>query len=412
MKYSNAKAEFSARLKYSLLLSLKSIFLFLISCTTEGHSQVESLGIELEKPNEIVVAAERLPAYLELLNGKRVGVVANQTSLVQNVHLVDTLIASGVDVTKVFAPEHGFRGKADAGEEIQDNLDAKTGLPIISLYGKNKKPYPKQLEDIDAVIFDIQDVGVRFYTYISTLHYVMEACAENGKQLIVLDRPNPNGNYIDGPVLDTNFRSFVGMHPIPIVYGMTLGEVAKMILGEKWIKGDLDLKVIELENYSHESFYELPVYPSPNLRTTASIWLYPSLCLFEGTVVSVGRGTEHPFEQYGHPKFPDSLYGFTPQPSYGASNPKLNGKKCFGYLLAKEDLERPTQFELRYLRQAAIYLKQNEFIDNMRFFNLLAGNNVLAEQLLNDVPEQEIRNSWEPSLTAFKKLRQKYLLYD
>lgn len=412
MKYSNAKAGFSSRLKYSLLLSLKSILLFLMSCTTEGHSQTEPVQQVMKDSVEIKIAANRLSEYIHLLKGKRVGVVANQTSLVDQTHLVDTLLSLGVSVKKVFAPEHGFRGSADAGEEIADNVDSRTGLPIISLYGKNKKPYPDQLSDIDVVIFDIQDVGVRFYTYISTLHYVMEACGENEKKVIVLDRPNPNGNYVDGPVLDTNFRSFVGMHQIPIVYGMTIGEVAKMIEGEKWISKDVDLEVITLENYEHEMRYDLPVAPSPNLRTTASIWLYPSLCLFEGTVVSVGRGTEFPFEQFGHPNFPDSLHSFTPQPSYGASSPKLNDKKCFGYYLSDDKLARPNKFEIKHLQTAVKFLKGKEFIDNQRFFNLLAGNDKLADQLINGISEEDIRASWEPELAAFKNRREKYLLYD
>lgn len=411
MKYSNAKAGFSSRLKYSLLLSLKSILLFLMSCTTDSHSQTEPVQQVVAEPLEIKVAANRLSEYLDQLKGKRVGIVANQTSLVDETHLVDTLLSLGVDVKKVFAPEHGFRGSADAGEEIADNVDSRTGLPIISLYGKNKKPYPEQLSDVDVVVFDIQDVGVRFYTYISTLHYVMEACGESDKQVIVLDRPNPNGSYVDGPVLDTNFRSFVGMHEIPIVYGMTIGEVAKMIEGEKWISTDVDLEVIALENYAHDMSYDLPVAPSPNLRTTASIWLYPSLCLFEGTVVSVGRGTDAPFEQFGHPDFPDSLYSFTPKPSYGASKPKLNNEKCYGYKLSSEELSRPSQFDLNYLQLAVGHLKGKEFIDNRRFFNLLAGNNELADQLINEVSESEIRASWEPGLSEFKKMREKYLLY-
>lgn len=412
MKYSNAKAGFSSRLKYSLLLSLKSLFLFLISCTSDSHSQVGENKIVPTDNLEIVTGAERISVYLPELENKRVGIVANQTSRVGNVHIVDTLLSLNVDVKKVFAPEHGFRGDADAGAEISDNTDKRTGLPVISLYGKNKKPYPEQLRDLDVVIFDIQDVGVRFYTYISTLHYVMEACAENGKKVIVLDRPNPNGHYVDGPVLDTNFRSFVGMHPIPIVYGMTMGEVAKMIVGEKWIKGNSDLSVVSLGNYTHLSDYELPVAPSPNLRTKASIWLYPGLCLFEGTVVSVGRGTEHPFEQYGYPSFPDSLYSFTPKPSYGASDPKLKNKKCYGYYLGGDNLERPNHFELSHLQQAAIFLEGKEYIDNRRFFNLLAGNDILMDQIINEVSEKEIRDSWEPQLSEFKKLREKYLLYE
>ncbi len=411
MKYSNAKAGFSSRLKYSLLLSLKSILLFLMSCTTDSHSQTEPVQLIVAETLEIKVAANRISKYLDQLKGKRVGVVANQTSLVDDTHLVDTLLSLSVDVKKVFAPEHGFRGSADAGEEIADNVDRRTGLPIISLYGKNKKPYPEQLKDLDVIVFDIQDVGVRFYTYISTLHYVMEACGENDKQVIVLDRPNPNGNYVDGPVLDTNFRSFVGMHEIPIIYGMTIGEVAKMIKGEQWISADVDLEVIALENYTHDMSYDLPVAPSPNLRTTASIWLYPSLCLFEGTVVSVGRGTDAPFEQFGHPDFPDSLYSFTPKPSYGASKPKLNNEKCYGYKLSSDELSRPDQFDLNYLQSAVGHLKGKEFIDNRRFFNLLAGNDELADQLMSGVSESEIRTSWEPGLSAFKKMREKYLLY-
>ena len=412
MKYSNANAHFSSRLKYSLLLSLKSILLFLMSCTSDSHSQTEPIQQLDSELMEVKVAASRLSEYLHYLEGKKVAIVANQTSLINDKHLVDTLLLLDVDVTKVFAPEHGFRGSADAGEAVKDNLDAKTGLPIISLYGKNKKPNSDQLEDIDIVIFDIQDVGVRFYTYISTLHYIMEACAENNKELIVLDRPNPNANYVDGPVLDTNFRSFVGMHPIPIIYGMTIGEMANMIQGERWIAQKVDLKIISMENYSHQVQYDLPVPPSPNLRTTPSVWLYPSLCLFEGSVVSVGRGTDKPFEQFGHPAFPDTLYSFTPKPSYGASSPKLKDEICYGYILSEDGLSRPQHFDLSHLKIAVKFLNGKEFINNRRFFNLLAGNERLADQLTSGMSEKDIRASWEPELSEFKKLRMKYLLYD
>lgn len=378
------------------------------SCVT-GQNQISDEPSE----KEIIVGAKQMELYVGDLHDLNVGIVANQTSLVDGVHLVDTLISSGVKIKRIFSPEHGFRGKVDAGEEIDDSFDKKTGLPIISLYGKNKKPFDDQLKGIDIMLFDIQDVGVRFYTYISTLHYVMEACAENGIKVIVMDRPNPNAHYVDGPVLDTNFRSFVGMHPVPIVYGMTIGEYAEMINGENWLKNGVkaDLKVIPCQNYNHQKAYSLPVAPSPNLRTDLSIQLYPGLCLFEGTTVSVGRGTDHPFEQFGHPDFPDTLDSFTPRPSHGATNPKHKGETCYGFKLYETESDRIDHFELEYLIQAVKLIGDHTFIDNRRFFNLLAGTDVLADQLMNKLSKETIRSSWEPGLSNFKEIRKKYLIY-
>ena len=268
--------------------------------------------IQQEAVKEVVIGAARFEEYVPQLKGKKVGVVVNQTSAIDGEHIVDILLAKEVNITKIFAPEHGFRGTADAGEKVKSGKDVKTGLPILSLYGKTRKPSKAMIQDLDVLIFDIQDVGARFYTYISTMHYVMEAAAENGKRVIVLDRPNPNGHYIDGPIRKSNLKSFVGMHPIPIVHGLTVGELAKMINGERWLKGGLtcDLTVVKCENYDHNTFYELPIKPSPNLPNIRSIYLYPSLCLFEGTVVSVGRGTSTPFQIYGHPRYKNGTYQF------------------------------------------------------------------------------------------------------
>ena len=281
----------------------------------------------------IQVGAEQTQKYLPLLKNKRIALVANQSSLINSTHLVDSLLALNINLVKIFSPEHGFRGNADAGEVVSDNIDGKTGIPVISMYGKNKKPQSENLKDVDIMVFDLQDVGVRFYTYISSLHYVMEACAGNNIPLIVLDRPNPNGFYIDGPVLEKEFTSFIGMHPVPIVYGMTIGEYAKMINGEKWLKNEVkcDLTVIKCENYTHNSLYKLPVKPSPNLPDITSVYLYPSLCLFEGTIMSVGRGTKFPFHCYGHPDFKIASFKFKPVSIPGAAkHPKYEGKTCNG----------------------------------------------------------------------------------
>lgn len=369
------------------------------------------------KSTQLIIAANRTPNYLPLLMGKNIGLVANQTSVIfkkdnSYSHLVDSLVSLNIAVKKVYAPEHGFRGDADAGELITDGMDKKTGIPIISLYGNNKKPSPEQLKGIDLIIFDMQDVGVRFYTYISTLHYVMEACAENDIPLIVFDRPNPNAHYIDGPVLEQSYNSFVGMHPIPVVYGMTIGEYAAMINGEKWLKNELkcDLTVVPLINYSYQTFYSLPIKPSPNLPNDQAINLYPSLCFFEGTNVSVGRGTEKQFQIYGSPFLTGNYqYNFTPKPNYGAKSPVHDGKKCLGENL--ENHPRLTALNLDWLIEAyKSTVDKTQFFNN--FFDKLAGNSTLQEQIKQDKSIEEIRDSWHDDLKSFKKIRKKYLLYD
>lgn len=360
----------------------------------------------------IIPAAGRMNEYLPMLKGKKVALVINQTSVTGNTLLPDTLLKRGVRVVKIFAPEHGFRGRADAGAHVDNDKDSATGLPVISLYGDNKKPKAQQLSDVDIVVYDLQDVGVRFYTYISTLQYVMEACAENGKLLVVLDRPNPNGWYVDGPVLDTAQRSFVGMQPIPVVYGMTAGEYARMLKGEKWCSGaeKLYMKVISCAGYDHTSRYELPVAPSPNLKTAASVMLYPALCFFEGTVVSVGRGTYKPFEQYGHPSFRGrTSYSFTPRAMTGATKPLYEGQECFGELLSAEGFSIHG-IDLQWLIKA-----YNWYPDKTKFFNSffekLAGTTVLRKQIEQGMTDEQIHAAWKPGITAFKKIRRKYLLY-
>ena len=362
---------------------------------------------------KIKVGAENTNAYLHFLENKKIGIVANQTSFIHQTHLVDSLISLGIDITFIFAPEHGFRGQEDAGKHIEDGKDAKTGLPIISLYGKNKKPNQEHLNQVDIIIFDIQDVGCRFYTYLSSLHYVMEACAETNTKLIVLDRPNPNAHTIDGPILEKEYRSFVGMHPIPVVYGCTLGEMAMMINGEKWLKNKIecDLTVIKNEDYSHNSCYILPIKPSPNLPNAFSIALYPSLCFFEGTSVSVGRGTEYPFQIVGSPYLKDSSFSFIPRSIEGAAKyPKHEDVKCYGTDFSKTNIS--TQFSVKYLLSYyQAYSNKNKFITNERFFNLLAGNSILLEQIKANKSEKEIKQSWKQGLDAYKKIREKYLLY-
>lgn len=404
---------------YTLRFCLKSFFLlFLFSCQSqvdiEQSVSTEPTSISIEK-NELVLGSERLDQYLNKLTDKRVGVVANQTSIVNGVHLVDTLLSLDINVISVFSPEHGFRGDADAGEKVQSGKDTKTGLPLISLYGKNKKPTTEQIANIDIIIFDIQDVGTRFYTYISTLHYVMEAAAENGIKVIVLDRPNPNGHYVDGPVLKPGFTSFVGMHPIPIVHGMTIAEYAMMINGEGWLsKGvSCELEIVLCEQYSREMKYELPIPPSPNLRTQASILLYPSLCLFEGTIMSEGRGTDFPFEVFGHPRLPDSLYtySFTPISGYGSKYPKLENQKCNGLKLTDES-ENLDALNIDWLIDAYNnYPGEDFFITKNRWFDILAGGSSLREQIIQGKSAQEIRASWQTELNAFREVRAKYLLY-
>ncbi|MBC8474638.1 MAG: DUF1343 domain-containing protein [Cryomorphaceae bacterium] len=356
----------------------------------------------------LVLGAERTNIYLPLLKNKKIAIVGNQTSMIANTHLVDSLLSLKVNVVKVFSPEHGFRGKADAGAKIEDETDEKTGLPIISLYGKNKKPTAEQLKGIELLLFDIQDVGARFYTYISTLHYVMEAAAENNIKVIVLDRPNPNGHYIDGPIREKGFESFVGMHPIPIVHAMTIGEYAQMINGEKWIARQCDLTVIEMENYTHDMSYDLPIKPSPNLPNSRSINLYPSLCLFEGTNVSLGRGTEYPFQHFGAP-YLKSNYSFTPKSGEGSKSPTHENKKCFGTDLRFQDnyLE---EINLNWLIESYNNCPEKEKFFNS-FFDKLAGTDKLRLQIIEAKTVKEIKESWQEGLNEFKKIRNKYLLY-
>jgi len=356
----------------------------------------------------IILGAERTDTYLPLLKNKKVGIIANQTSIIGITHLVDTLICLGIDVVKVFSPEHGFRGKEDAGAKIEDGIDVKTGLPIISLYGNNKKPKPEQLQEIDILVFDIQDVGARFYTYISTLHYIIEAAAELEIPIIVLDRPNPNGHYVDGPILDTAFRSFVGMHPIPIVHGMTIGEYAKMINGENWIASNCDLTVIEIKNYTHEMSYDLPIKPSPNLPNARAINLYPSLCLFEGTTVSIGRGTDYPFQHFGAP-YLESNYSFTPKSGAGSKFPKHEDIACFGTDLRFQE-NYLTAINLNWVVEAYKQCPEKEKFFNT-FFDKLAGTDKLRKQIIAGKKAKEIKANWQEGLEEFKRIRGKYLIY-
>ncbi len=362
----------------------------------------------------IRTGAEQPELYLPLLQGKKVGFVGNQTSILphsDNKHVVDFLLENKIQVKKVFVPEHGFRGTADAGEKVDNSIDQKTGLPIVSLYGNNKKPSAAQIADLDVVIFDLQDVGTRFFTYISTMHYVMEACAEQGKKVIIFDRPNPNAGYIDGPMLKPGFESFVGMHPIPIVHGLTVGELAQMINGEKWLKGGLtaDLDVIPVANWTHGMAYSLPVKPSPNLPTDLAIKLYPSTCLFEGTVVSLGRGTYFPFEVYGYPDPKFGQFQFTPVSIDGMSKtPPHQDKRCYGVDLRGEAMDH--HFTLKYLLDA--YAKsgmKEKFFNN--YFNTLVGTDELKKQILAGKSEAEIRASWQKGLDDYKSKREKYLIY-
>ena len=357
---------------------------------------------------KLVLAAERTDIYLHHLQNKKVGVVGNQTSMITNTHLVDSLISLGIDLVKVFSPEHGFRGKEDAGAIIEDGIDSKTGIPIFSLHGKNKKPQAEQLQGIDVLVFDIQDVGVRFYTYISTLHYVMEAAAEFGIPVLILDRPNPNGHFVDGPILDTAFQSFVGMHTIPIAHGMTIGEYAKMINGEDWITTKCELIVIEMENYTHNTNYDLPIKPSPNLPNARSVNLYPSLCLFEGTNISIGRGTDFPFQHFGAP-YLKSNYSFMPKSGEGNRNPKLENIECFGTDLRFQD-NYLTTINLNWIIETYKQCSEKEKFFNS-YFDTLAGNDKLKKQIIAGKTAREIKTSWKEGLEEFKKVRGKYLIY-
>lgn len=397
-------------LKYLILLSFPLLSTF--SCQSQEDQTAEKRALSskasLENSNPVgrlAVGADLKTAYLPLLKGKRIAVVANQTSRVDTLHLVDFLLTHDVKISKVFSPEHGFRGDADAGAHIGNAFDEKTGLPIISLYGNNKKPTDEQLNDVDIVLFDIQDVGARFYTYISTLHYVMEACAQNKKEVLVLDRPNPNGHIVDGPIREEGFKSFVGMHPVPIIHGMTIAEYAKMINGEGWLSNQdtCSLRVIACQNYDRNSPYTLPIWPSPNLRSASAIALYPSLCLFEGTAVSVGRGTDFPFTVYGHPKLKERSFSFTPISSYGAKHPKLEGELCYGVNLNEVGAEGLTQLRIDWLLSAyQAFGTTDFFITKNGWFDLLAGTNTLRKQIEANYSEEKIRASWEPALNKFK----------
>lgn len=392
-----------------LVIVWKYLFLVCVLCLC--------VSVEGSEPGKLVLGAERLDVILHNIENKRVALVVNQTSILENSqkHLLDVLLSRGADIRKVFAPEHGFRGTADAGETVKDSKDVRTGLPIVSLYGKNKKPTAEQLSDVDVVIFDIQDIGARFYTYISTMHYVMEACAENDKALLVLDRPNPN-DFVDGPLLKPGFESFVGMHPIPILHGLTVGELAWMINEEGWLKSEPDscrLKIIKMQNWRHGDPYWLPVKPSPNLPNDQAIRLYPSLCFFEATNVSVGRGTYFPFQVLG---VPDPKYGdftFTPVSLPGFdTNPLHKNKLCYGVDL--RELPFPggltLQFFFEFYKKAG--RDQALFFTRPNWFDLLAGSKELRTQIVRGMTEEEIKASWQEDLEAYKKLRKRYLLYE
>lgn len=399
-------------LKLIMLRKYRNLFCLLIISLFFSFSFGQNFN------TKIIVGAERLDKYLSLIKENSVAIVANQTSMVGNVHLVDTLLSLGINVVKVFAPEHGFRGDADAGETIYDEVDIKTGIPIISLHGKKKrKPSKETLSNVDVLLFDIQDVGVRFYTYISTMHYVMMACAEQNKEIIVLDRPNPNGFYVDGPILKKENTSFIGLHPVPIVHGMTIGEYATMIINEEWLGNDLRcmLKVVKCLNYSHTDYYRIPVPTSPNLPNMNSIYLYPSLCLFEGTNVSIGRGTEYPFQIYGSPFLNSNSYMFTPVSGPGSKYPKHKGKICKGYKLDSSQINNlivKKQINYSWLTQMYKHTKESpNFFRTDGFFKLLTGNKNIRIMLEKGCSEEQIRESYKSELLEFKKIRRKYLLY-
>ena len=417
----------------NLSVKIKDLVLIMLmifglqSCTTQKNNAnptpepVKTVELTLEKPknkedNCFKNAADRPELYLPLLKNKTVAIVANQTSLLADkTHLVDFLVQNNIKIKHIFAPEHGFRGTADAGEHVKNGIDTKTGLPIISLYGDNKKPKSEQLQGVDIVLFDIQDVGVRFYTYISTLTYVMEAAAENGKEIIVLDRPNPHDGYTDGPVLKEKWTSFVGLHKVPVVYGLTIGEYGKMVNGEKWMKNAVQVKytLIPMLNYHKNKRYPISEKPSPNLPNDQSINLYPSLCFFEGTQVSVGRGTDFPFQVYGSPWLKNQEFSFTPKPTSGAKDPFLNGKLCYGKDL-RQFPEIKGKLDLSFVIDAYQNFDkkaQDFFLKNL-WFDTLAGTDELRKQIISGTPEAEIRKSWQKDLENFEKIRRKYVLYE
>ncbi len=394
------------------MIRYKKTFILIVSlltCVTFNSFCVNS--------GEVLPGAHRTDLYVHLLQTKRVAVAGNHTSLIGKTHLVDTLRASGIDVVKVFSPEHGFRGEAAHGELVESGIDQQTGLPVVSLYGTNRRPTPEQLADVDIVVFDIQDVGVRFYTYLSTMTYIMQAAAREGIPVMILDRPNPHGHYVDGPVLELSHASFVGLHPVPIVHGMTPAEYARMVNGEGWLGMNLEceLIIIPVKNYTHNIHYTLPVAPSPNLPNMHAVYLYPSLCFFEGTDISLGRGTNKPFQVYGHPEFTEDLfpYTFTPTSVRAAPNPPQLGKLCYGRdlsIISIEQLQQKNKINLEYIIEA-----YRHFPDKTRFFNSfferLAGNSLLRHQITVGYTPEQIRASWNEDLEKFKKMRSPYLLY-
>ena len=420
MRFAMKYSKFNDVIQFNLIKN--TVLLFVIVLVSCGNR------VPPQNSNELIIGANRMSLYLPLLKGKNIGIVANQTSVIfkpqsdstqtksnlhlSYTHLVDSLLNLGVKVKKVFAPEHGYRGLADAGETVKNGVDMQTGLPIISMYGKSRKPDPKDLKDLDVILFDVQDVGARFYTFTSTLHYMMEACAESKITLIVLDRPNPNGHYVDGPILDLNYRSFVGMHPVPIVHGMTVGEYATMINGERWLDQDVKctLKVIPMANYDRQTQYVLPILPSPNLPNSKAVNLYPSLCLFEGTNVSVGRGTDQQFQLFGSPFLnPNTFdYEFTPAPKVGAKSPKHNQTICYGKSLENSDFLNG--IELEWLVKA--YKNTSNPTDFFNsFFTKLVGSTSLQKQIENGWSVLDIKSSWKKGLEEFKLTRSDYLLY-
>ncbi|MEO6455264.1 MAG: DUF1343 domain-containing protein [Ginsengibacter sp.] len=392
------------------------------------------IQIHLFAQLKIIPGAERMEVYLPLLKGKSIALFANQTSMVGNSHLADTLLKRGIKIIKIFGPEHGFRGGADAGEKVGNYIDKSTGIKVISMYGEHKKPTADELKDVDILVFDIQDIGVRFYTYISSLEYYIEASLENSKPLLILDRPNPNGFYVDGPVLDKKFKSFVGMQPIPVVYGMTIGEYAMMIAGENWLTEKANEKycyyrtaknsadtpfhflVIKCQNYDHNSKYVLPVKPSPNIPEIQSVYWFPSTCFFEATALSEGRGTDKPFQYFGHPSLPKNLFSFTPKSKEGANDPKLKDQLCFGWNLSATPQEVlkmiNNKIQLKWILQAyKVFPQKDKFFLSSASLSRLSGNDIFMQQIINGKSESEIRKSWEPALGNFKKIRKKYLLY-
>jgi uncharacterized protein YbbC (DUF1343 family) len=405
-------------ISFTLILNnseMKGIPILLLVVLLTGYLPGCRTGPVSKTGSDVVTGAMRIKDYISLIKDKKIAIVANQTTLIGKKHLVDTLLSLGLDIKAIFAPEHGFRNLADAGMSIDNDRDSVTGLPVISLYGAHLQPTSDDLNETDVVIFDIQDVGTRFYTYISTMTYVMESCAENNIKFIVLDRPNPNGFYCDGNILDTAYRSFVGLHPVPVVHGMTVGEYAQMVNGEGWLKGGIkcDLTIIKCDNYTHDKFYNLPVRPSPNLPNQTAIYLYPSLCFFEGTEVSCGRGTRFPFQVFGSPKLPDRGFSFIPESVAGALNPRFQGEKCFGTDLRnsiQEGIVPQPHLNLEWVIEAyKDYPEKEKFFRS--YFDVLAGGPVLREQIKKGMTADEIRATWTDGLEKYSRMREKYLLY-